>query len=131
MSVDELADRAGDDGALAPHLLWAVGLAATRRPAPADSCACRLGKGGDNCRDNLDECALGACVNGGACLDQTGYAHCTCAAGFYGAAQFEPAPLLPTTEGQDAPLRLVAAGCRLEYDECVEDVDAVPPQPLL
>lgn len=95
------------------------------------SCACRLGKGGDNCRDNLDECALGACVNGGACLDQTGYAHCTCAAGFYGAAQFEPAPLLPTTEGQDAPLRLVAAGCRLEYDECVEDVDAVPPQPLL
>ena len=48
------------------------------------SCTCDPGFDGDNCENNIDDCASAPCMNGGTCIDGVNGHTCTCAPGFEG-----------------------------------------------
>ena len=47
-------------------------------------CVCPPGFSGVNCQDNIDDCAVNPCQNGGTCIDFVGDYKCYCLAGFTG-----------------------------------------------
>jgi len=48
------------------------------------TCNCESGFDGDRCENNIDECALTPCQNGGTCTDGIASRSCTCLAGYDG-----------------------------------------------
>ena len=49
-------------------------------------CLCTAGYEGEFCQDDIDECALSPCQNGGTCTNAIGSFSCACAAGYTGPA---------------------------------------------
>ena len=51
-------------------------------------CTCKEGFKGDNCEENVDECASQPCQNGGTCMDGANCFVCVCPPGFTGKRMF-------------------------------------------
>ncbi|CAH1226137.1 NOTCH2 [Branchiostoma lanceolatum] len=67
-----------------PNLCHNGGRALTCFSDPNVFCSCQPGYTGLNCETDIDECASDPCLNGGTCLEHTGYFHCVCPNPFTG-----------------------------------------------